>query len=158
AARFNGVVQQQYVITNPDFFPDVPPISSLSGSVAPTSIQQISSTLRAPYLMQSVIGFERQMPFGTTIAINYANTHGLHTLRSRDINAAAPGTYTPGTPGSGLYPLGRPGLVVLMESSGLYNQNQLIVTVNSRVNKAVSLTGSYTYNRANSNTDGLGTF
>src|SRR5262249_49092895 len=118
AARFNGVVQQQYVITNPDLFPDVPPISSLSGSVAPTSIQQISSTLRAPYLMQSVIGFERQMPFGTTIAINYANTHGLHTLRSRDINAAAPGTYTPGTPGSGLYPLGRPGLVVLMESSG----------------------------------------
>jgi hypothetical protein len=45
-----------------------------------------------------------------------------------------------------------------MESAGLYNQNQLIVNVNSRVNRKVSLTGSYTYNRASSNTDGLGTF
>jgi hypothetical protein len=45
-----------------------------------------------------------------------------------------------------------------MESAGLYNQNQLIVNVNSRVNRNVSLTGSYTYNRAGSNTDGLGTF
>ena len=45
-----------------------------------------------------------------------------------------------------------------MDSSGLYNQNQLILNVNSRVNRQVSLTGSYTYNRANSNTDGLGTF
>jgi hypothetical protein len=45
-----------------------------------------------------------------------------------------------------------------MESAGLYNQNQLIVNVNSRVNKNISLTGSYMYNRAMSNTDGLGTF
>ena len=48
--------------------------------------------------------------------------------------------------------------VFLMESSGLYNQRQLIVNVNSRANKNVSLTGSYTLNHAMSNTDGLGTF
>jgi hypothetical protein len=34
----------------------------------------------------------------------------------------------------------------------------LIVNVNSRVNRNLSLTGSYMYNRAMSNTDGLGTF
>jgi hypothetical protein len=45
-----------------------------------------------------------------------------------------------------------------MESSGLYNQNQLILNVNSKVNKDVSLTGSYAYGRAMGNTDGLGTF
>jgi hypothetical protein len=45
-----------------------------------------------------------------------------------------------------------------MESAGLYNQNQLIVNVNSRVNRNISLNGSYSYNRAMSNTDGLGTF
>src|SRR5438034_1085919 len=44
------------------------------------------------------------------------------------------------------------------ESTGLYNQNQLIVNVNSRVNRQFSLTGTYMYNRARSNTDGLGTF
>src|SRR5256886_6712896 len=45
-----------------------------------------------------------------------------------------------------------------MESSGLYNQHQLIVNVNSRANKYVSLTGTYSLNHAMSNTDGIGTF
>ena len=157
AERYNGVVQQQYVISNPDFFPFVPPVSALPGPVAPSTVQEISSTLRAPYLMQSAVGFERQIPFNTTIAITYANTHGLHLLRSQDINAPLPGTFNPSVPGSGLFPLGRPGVVALMESAGLYNQNQFIVNVNSKVNRNISLTGSYMYNRAMSNTDGLGT-
>ena len=53
--------------------------------------------------------------------------------------------------------MGTPSAVFLMESSGLYNQNQLIVNVNSRVNSNVSLFGNYMLNRALSNTDGLGT-
>lgn len=157
AQRYNGIIQQQYLIANPDFFPTVPTVSSLTGPVPPSTIQQISSTLRAPYLMQSALGFERQLPLNTTIAITYANTHGLHLLRSQDINAPLPGTYVPAIPGSGVFPLGRAGQVFLMESAGLYNQNQLIVNVNSRVNRDISLTGSYMYNRAMSNTDGLGT-
>jgi hypothetical protein len=108
--------------------------------------------------LQSAVGFERQIPFNTTIAITYANTHGLHQLRSQDINAPLPGTYDPSVPSSGVFPLGRPGVVALMESAGLYNQNQLILNVNSRVNRNISLTSSYMYNRALSNTDGLGTF
>ncbi|HJZ95747.1 MAG TPA: carboxypeptidase regulatory-like domain-containing protein [Candidatus Solibacter sp.] len=150
AERFNGTLQQQFVIPYPDFFPNVPAPTALSGPVPPSTIQQVSAGLRAPYLMQSAVGFERQIPFNTTVAITYANTHGLHMLRSQDVNAPFPG--------SGLYPLGRAGLVVLMESSGLYNQNQLILNVNSRVNRQISLTGTYMYNRASSNTDSLGTF
>ena len=140
AQRYNGVIQQQYIIANPDFFPVVPAVASLSGPVPPSTIQQISSTLRAPYLMQSAVGFERQLPLNTTIAITYANSHGLHMLRS------------------GVLPLGKPGQVFLMESAGLYNQNQLIVNVNTKVNQDLSLTGSYMYNHAMSNADGLGTF
>jgi hypothetical protein len=158
AERYNGIIQQQYIIANPDFFPTVPAVASLSGPVAPNTIQQISSTLRAPYLMQSAVGFERQLPLNTTIAITYANSHGLHLLRSEDINAPLPGTYVQTIPGSGVFPLGRPGQVFLMESAGLYNQNQLIVNVNTKVNQDLSLTGSYMYNRAMSNADGLGTF
>jgi len=45
-----------------------------------------------------------------------------------------------------------------MESSGLYNQNQLIANVNSNINKDISLFGSYVFNHAMSNTDGLNTF
>ena len=161
ARLYNGIVQQQYVITNPDFFPTVPSISSLAslGAAPSTSIiQEVSSQLRAPYLMQSAVTLERQLPGNTTLAVTYTNSHGLHLLRSQDINAPLPGTFDPQIPGSGVFPFNRPGPIFLMESSGLYNQNQLIVNVNSRVNKDISLFGSYVFNRALSNTDGLSTF
>ena len=158
AGRYDGTVQQQYFVANPDFFPSVPPVGSLPGPLPSSTIQKISPTLRSPYLMQSAVSFERQMPFDTTVAVTYANSHGLHLLRSQDINAPLPGTFNPDIPGSGVFPLGRPGLVVLMESTGLYNQNQLLLNVNSKVNKNLSLTGSYAYGHAMSNTDGLGTF
>ena len=51
AQRYNGLVQQQYIITDPDFFPNVPAVSSLPGPVPTSTIQQISPSLRAPYLM-----------------------------------------------------------------------------------------------------------
>ncbi len=158
AERYNGAVQQQYIIATPDFYPTVPPVASLPGPLPSSTIYQISSRLRAPYLMQSAVGFERQLPFNTTVAITFANSHGLHMLRSEDINAPLPGTYPSQTSDRAVFPLGRPGLVVLMESAGLYNQNQFILNVNSRVNRDISLTGSYIYNKAMSNTDGIGTF
>jgi len=156
--RYNGIVQQQYVITNPDFYPTVPPLNLIGGAIPPSTIQRVSPALRAPYLMQSAIGVERELPFNTTVAVTFANTHGLHILRSRDINPPLPGTYDPLDTGSAVFPLGRSGPVFLMESAGLYNQNQMTVNVNSRINRDVSLTGSYQYNNAKSNTDGLGTF
>jgi hypothetical protein len=146
AMRYNGVIQQQYVINNPDFFPGGTQLTvfgpgGLSGAAQalPSNIQAISSTLRTPYIMQSAIGFERQLPFNTTAAITFASSHGLHLLRSEDLPSGA-------------------ARLFLTESSGLYNQNQIIFNVNSRVSKDVSLTGSYVYNRAHSNTDGAGTF
>jgi hypothetical protein len=158
ALRYNGIVQRQYVITNPDFFPAIPSIPALAAFQTTQTIQQISPVLRAPYVIQSAVSLEHQLPFNTTIAITYANTQGLHMLRSEDINAPLPGTYNPLVPNSGVFPLGGPGPVFLMESSGLFNQNQLITYVNSRINKDVSLSGSYVLNHAMSNTDGLGTF
>jgi hypothetical protein len=156
--RYNGIVQQQYVITNPDFFPAIPPLPSLSAFQAPQAMRAVSPALRAPYIVQSALSVEREMPFNTTVAVTYANSHGLHMLRSRNINAPLAGTYDPGVPGSGVFPLGKPGTLYLMESSGLYNQNQLIVNMNSRFSRNVSLSGSYVLNHALANTDGLGTY
>ena len=158
ADRFNGLVQQQYVISNPAFFPVVPPVSQLQGTLAPQTIQQVSPDLRAPYIIQSAVSVERQLPLNTTVAVTYANAHGMHLLRSEDLNAPLPVTFNPLVPGSGVYPLGKPGPLFEMQSSGLYNQNQLIVNVNARVNKNISLFGAYMLNRAMSNTDGVGTF
>jgi hypothetical protein len=138
ARRYNGLIEQQYVVNNPDFFPLVPPLAALGAMRGTQTIQEISSSLRAPYMMQSAAAIERQLPANTTVAVTYANSHGLHQLRSEYVAAVNP--------------------IYLMESAGLYNQNQMIVNVNSRVNQNVSLFGYYMYNRALSNTDGLGTF
>ena len=173
AERFNGVVQQQYVVSDPLFFTPgmTTPISDLGGlqAIQPVqNIQLVSANLRAPYLMQSAISLERQLPAHTTLAVTYTDSHGLHMFRSADINAPLPGTFDPKVHGSGVFPLAgsiNPAThqpygndpVFLMESTGLYNQNQLIVNINSRMNRNVSLFGFYTLNDARSNTDGIGT-
>jgi hypothetical protein len=141
AERYNGIVQQEYIVNNPTFFPTIPTIAQLlamPGIQSTQTVQEVGSTLRAPYIMQSAVTVERQLASNTTVSVTYTNSHGLHMLRSEEFNA--------------------PGPVYLMESSGLYNQNQLITNVNARLNANVSLFGYYTLNRAMSNTDGLGTF
>ncbi len=141
ADRFNGLVQQQYVITNPDFFPTIPTLATLAGSRTTQTVWEKDAKLRAPYIMQSALTLERQLPKNTTLALTYTNSHGLHILRSEDID-----------PGVGKSP------VLLMTSSGLYNQNQFIANVNTKVNPAVSLFGYYVLNKAMSSSDGLSTF
>ena len=157
AERYNGITQRQYILTNPDSFPLIPPIASASAQAA-SLIERVSDRLRAPSIMQSTVAIERQLPWNTKVAVTYANSHGLHLLRSRDINAPLPGTFDPTVPDSGVFPFGSTGPIFLMESAGLYNQNQLILNVNTSASRNVSLSGSYVLNRAMSNTDGVTTF
>ena len=157
AERFNGVTQQQFVVDNPNFFPSIPPPSSLQQFATSQAIHTVSPLLRAPYVIQSAISAERQIPGHTTISLTYTNSHGLHQLLSRNINAPLPGTYT-GLPGSGVYPYGGGGPIYEQESGGLYNQDQMVINVNSQVNRNVSLFGFYMLSYVWSNTDGIGTF
>ena len=150
AKRFNGTVQQELVVDNPDSFPNPP-----SGATVPSAIQQVSPSSRAPYIMQSAVTVERQLARRTTVAVTYTNSHGLHELRTLDVNAPLPGTYNPAMPGSGVFPLGFSAPVFQMASDGLYNQNQLIVNVNSKLTERLSFFSNYSLNRALSNTDGL---
>ena len=151
--RSNGLTQQQYVVTNPDFFPTIPPVSTLTAAGSQQAIEKLGPNLRAPYLMQSALAVERQLLAHTTMALTYVNSHSPNQFLTNDINAPLPGTYNTQVPGSGTYPLGTPAAVFQVGSSGLYNQNELIVSVNSRINGSVSLFGSYVYNHALSNTD-----
>lgn len=138
AGRFNGVVQQQYVVKNPDFFPSIPPLSTLVNFQSVQTIQRADAHLRAPYIIQSALTLERQLPRNNTLALTYTNSYGLRLLRSEVITAANP--------------------VFLMTSDGRYNQNQFIANVNSKLNPPVSLFGYYVFNHAMSDTDGIGTF
>ncbi len=153
AERYNGLLEQQYTITNPNFYPNIPPISQLSQAVQTT--YEIDKNLRAPYILQSAITVERQLPKNTTISESYLHSRGLHELREQDINAPLPGTYT--GPGTGIYPYGATGPILLMESDGIFNQNQLITNVRTQPTSKISLNGFYMYGHAESNTDGIGT-
>jgi len=95
ADRYNGVTQRQYVVTNPDSYPNVPSNTDLITSQSPQSIQRIASDLSAPYIMQSVVTFERQLTSNTTTAITYTNSHGLHLLRSRTSTRLYPVRFSP---------------------------------------------------------------
>ena len=165
ARRYNGQNIQQYIATSPNFFTEscltttvncVPPVSQLS--LQQTAITTIDPHLRAPYVLQSAIGVERQIPWNTTIAVNFANTHGLHQLLERDINAPLDGTYILGVPNSGVRPYGNIGEIDQFESAGLYNQHQLITNFNSRVSAKITLFGGYVLNYAHANTSGATSF
>jgi hypothetical protein len=156
ADRYNGITQQQYVVTNPDFCPNMcQGVPSQLGNLKAQKTYEIASNLRAPYIMQSAITVERQLPRNSTLSVSYLNSHGLHELRSQDINAPLQGTYI--GPGTGVYPYGNVGPMLLMESAGLFNQNMLITNIRSQINSKISLNGFYMLSRAYSNTDGVNT-
>jgi hypothetical protein len=113
-------------------------------------IQTVAPDLHSPKMMQTALTVERQLPYSTTLAVTYSNSHGINVLRSQDVNALNPATAQ--------YPLGHPGAVFQMQSNARYNQNQLMVNVTSKVNSAISITGSYVLNHAMSDSDGVQTY
>ncbi|MBA3768210.1 MAG: TonB-dependent receptor, partial [Acidobacteria bacterium] len=154
ANRFNGINQEQFIIRNPTFFTVVPTIAQLKAAGFAQNTQTtrtVAEDLQAPYTIQGAISIERQMPFGFTLSATYINARTLHLLRSRNINAPLPGT-------GGLRPFGAIGNIYQYESSGTFRQDQLIIGANNRFGRSVTLFMNYRLNKADSDTDGAGTF
>jgi hypothetical protein len=137
--RYDGIAQRQFVVHNPSFFPDVPSIHNLVEHNEPQIVRRADSRLRAPYIIQSAIGIERQLPFNFVVATTFTNSHAVHLLRSSDLQAPARNIYQ-------------------YESDGLMNQNQLITNVARQLGGRGSLFGYYVYGRTYSNTDSANTF
>lgn len=85
--RRDGVHQQQFVVSSPDFYPLIPPLDGLLSSRAPQSIRD-GRRNRAPSLAQGGVGVERQLPknlvLASTTCIREAGTpcdHGLFLQR-----------------------------------------------------------------------------
>jgi hypothetical protein len=153
AEQYNGVTQQRFIVQNPQFYlGNIPPLSSLVSQ--PAATYQIDPGLVSPRILQSAIGFDRQLPKNITLSMNYTNSVGEHQLLTRNINAPVPGTF----PANPVYPMGNNDPVYQYESVGIFRQNQLITNVNARLNAKYTLFGFYAYSHANSNTDGAGTF
>jgi len=160
ANRLNGTNQQQFIVTDPailNSFPSIPSIDTLTQFKTPVQIYQLAPDIQAPYTMQSAISVERVLPHNFTTSVTFSHARTLHLLRARAMNAPLPGTFIPAIPGSGVRPLGVNNYFEY-DSTGQFNQNQLIVTVGSRLSRNVNFNANYTYNRTNSDSDGSGTF
>jgi len=154
AERLNGITQLQTIVPEPVGFPNYPTGGNLGAAPART-IYQISSSLRAPYTMQSAVSVERQVAKAATISVTYLNSLGDHQLFLRNANAPLPGTYFPGDPTSGIRPFGdQAGNIYEYDSEGVFRQNQLIANFRVNAGTQVSLFGFYTLGYANSNAGG----
>ena len=145
--RFNGIAQHSYIVQNPDTFPTIPSLASLTANQSPDTIRLVSKDLKSPYLFQTSVGVERQLRSNISASVNYTFSRGVHTLRTRNINA----------PFNGIRPLGNTLNYYQYESTGFSRQNQLMTSLNART-KAITLFGFYVYGRANADSDGAGSF
>jgi hypothetical protein len=157
AARQNGINQTQYVVTNPDFFPNVPSADSpdLNGDNVTPTIYRLDPHLKAPYTAQTAIGVDQQISKAATVSVTYLNSRGVHALDTRNVNAPL---YGGNTDNSGLRPLGTNQNVYQYESGGVFKQTQLLVNFNLRVGPSLSLFGFYALGTVHSDTGGVTTF
>ncbi|MDQ3918439.1 MAG: carboxypeptidase regulatory-like domain-containing protein, partial [Acidobacteriota bacterium] len=170
ATRFNGTNQQQFVVANStpdaqavlDLFPNVPTVAELSAFQIRRTVRQVAPDLEAPYTMQAAFSVDQKLPHNLTLSASYIAARTLHVLRSRNINAPLldPTTGRPlrDSGGNLVRPDPTRGNVYQYESSGRFNQNQLIVNLNSRLSPRFSFGANYTLNGAHSDTDSAGSF
>jgi hypothetical protein len=150
AQLLNGVTQQSFVVTNPDFFPTLPTSAELAAAQTSPTIYQVDPHLKNPYTMQSGVTLEKQVGKNANVAFTYLYSRGVHALLTRNINAPLPPDFNPAN-----RPLGGDNNVYQYDSAGDFKQNQLIINGNVRVGTRVSLFSYYTLNYANSDTTGV---
>jgi len=156
AARQNGILQQQYVVSNPDFYPNLPPPSQLGPAALPT-VYRISPRLHAPATLQASIGIDKNFFNRLNIHAEYTWYRGIDLLLTRNINAPLPGTYNPSDPASGTRPFGNLQNIYQYQSEGASKRNQLYINVHLRT-KPMLLYGYYVLGRRDANTAGPASF
>lgn len=156
AARQNGVLDQQYVVQDPDFYPNLPSPGELGPATLPT-IYQIGPRVHAPSLLRTTVGLERQISKRFFLHADYTWERGIDQLLTRNINAPLPGTYNPADPGSGTRPLGTLQNIYEYQSEGASRRDELYV--NARfTTKPVTIYGYYLLGKRKSDTQGAASF
>jgi Carboxypeptidase regulatory-like domain/TonB dependent receptor len=177
ALRFNG--QNQFSLRVSATDPDparraialtllAQPVFSLTGvtnvptgaqvqAVLPSASQlrEVSPTLQAPYVIQSVFSIEKSFSSKFTLSGNFQISRSLHQIRTRNINAPiCPNFYTTGTNCIGaVRPLPAFTDILAYESSGYSNVVRAGVFARVNLSPRVSFFTGYNVGRARSNAD-----
>jgi len=101
---------------------------------------EVASNYHAPYTQQTGASLERQLYPGATATLTYLHSFGVHQQVTRNANQAVGGTPQTDTG----------GYLYQYFSEGVFKENQMILSINAKVNKNFSLMGSYTLSGANS--------
>ena len=147
--RLNGTTQQQFRVTNPQFYLFDTPAPALLPQSNPT-IYQPNPNLHAPYTIQTGVSLERQLTRFANLSVTYLNSRGVHQFFTTNLNPADPVT--------GLRPGQTNENIFQYQSEGIFKQNQLIVNSSIRMGTTLSLFGYYALNYANSDTSGAWSF
>jgi hypothetical protein len=156
-----GTLQPSYYVTNPDFYPNVPVATSLSG--VPPTLYSISPHLRSEYSLIGGIAVERTLWKIGSITFNYLHSHDVHEWDSVNLNAPLPGTYVPanpttGTPATGTYPLGTAQAVYQFQSGGVSTRDRMFINANLHPTKNFNMFGYYVIRHQYTDATGAGAF
>ncbi|MDW5265207.1 MULTISPECIES: TonB-dependent receptor [Acidobacteriaceae] len=149
ALHQNGINQQSYVVNNPDFYDPTTPATLNGSNTSLPTVYSIDPHFRAALDMQGGIGMDRAVGKLGTVNVTYLFTRGIHQFLTNNISAPTfdPATYTVTSPTPSEYNY-------QFQSGGIYKQNQIIVTGNTKY-KHISVHTSYTFNDAQSDTQGV---
>jgi hypothetical protein len=148
----NGINQQSFVVNNPDFYnPNAPTLPDQGESTSRPTFYNIDPHFHAALNMQGGVGVDRQVGKATFNA-TYLFTRGIHQYLTNNVTAPEfdPATYTITGAAPNAYDY-------QFQAGGVYSQQQVITTANVRLRR-ISLTSSYTFSEANSDTQGANYF
>ncbi len=147
--RNDGVRQQNFVISRPDFFPNIPTTFTSSSTRQPT-IRVKDEDLQAPYQIVQMVSYERQLSSKLFGSVSYRYTHGSNLFRAVNINA-------PVLAGNSFVkPQPDKGPILEYQSNGKSNRNEAVFGLRTSISRTFTLFGNYTLAWTKSDTDGSG--
>lgn len=148
----NGLNQKSYIIDNPGFYnpsAPLPPPDIADASTSIPSIYTINPRFHAALNMQGAVGADQQIGKDTTVNLTYLMTRGIHQYLTNNVTAPAFDKLNYIIVGA------LPAVVnYQFQSGGVYKQHEIVVTVTTHF-QHLSLHGVYTFNHADSDTQGV---
>ena len=144
--RFDQAHQQQFIVSDPTFFLEIP--TDVSGELVPPSATYVKAPdLRAARYVVSNLSYERKLPKGLAASIGYVRRQGRHLLRLRNINA-------PLTLGTDELPHPDRGPILQFESTGRSIRHEVQFSLRANIGEDASSYLRYTLGSTRTDTDG----
>lgn len=156
--RFNGVNQQQFVVTDPavlDLFPAIPPVAALNAFSVPQSRRVLDPDAASSLIFRTNVVIEHKLSKTLNFQIGYSHSEVIRSQRTLNINAPLGGTYNPAFPTSGIRPLGAAaGNVFEFQSNGRSRSDSVFFSANGKIANKVDFWANYSWNNSRSRDGG----